>query len=545
MRISDIPTLVLITAVNLMAAVFYIDPQNGDISNNGSASSPWSTLQQVLDGNKIETRKYDSYPVSDTSILIIKNPGAPVKAGDTIMLLNGYHGAISAGEFYNVDYITIMAKPGHSPRVANLELRSCCKWIVHGLTISPSFATPHPNITLLQFSSHGWTGPSRDCIAEACTAYTVWDASQWTMQQWDTVSCDAVWVPGNKTIIRNCYFKNVNFGISVIGDSCLIENNIVENFAGDGLRGLGNYDTFQYNKVKNCYAVNANHDDGFQSWSIGDSGVGTGVVYGMVLRGNTIINYEDTNQPFRGTLQGIGCFDGMFEDWLVENNVVITDHWHGITLSGATNCKILNNTVVDINDTSPGPPWISIGDHKNGTLSTGCLVRNNLTTSLNISSAGVIQDHNIIVKNYNDYFVNYPKNDLHLKPGCNAIDSGSSDSAPAFDKDKNVRPFGARIDIGAYEWGYTSKIINLYTTHNTSLLSCIYNPHRETVTISAAGTNLKEITVFDTRGRVVLSIFNIHQNRIYINTKLLGSGVFIINAHAQTDQFSSRVVIQH
>ena len=114
---------------------------------------------------------------------------------------------------------------------------------------------------------------------------------------------------------------------------------------------------FQYNVVKNCYDVNANHDDGFQSWSRGPQGVGTGEVVGMVLRGNTIINYEDLDQPHRGTLQGIGCFDGMFVDWIVENNVIITDHWHGITLSGATDSRVVNNTVVDLNETSPGPPW--------------------------------------------------------------------------------------------------------------------------------------------------------------------------------------------
>ena len=62
--------------------------------------------------------------------------------------------------------------------------------------------------------------------------------------------------------------------------------------AGNGLRGLGNHCTFQYNTVKNCYDVNRNHDDGFQSWSVGPNGIGTGEVVRMVLRGNTIINYE-------------------------------------------------------------------------------------------------------------------------------------------------------------------------------------------------------------------------------------------------------------
>lgn len=179
--------------------------------------------------------------------------------------------------------------------------------------------------------------------------------------------------------------------------------------------------------------------------------MGTGVVRGMVLRGNTIVNYEDPDQPFRGTLQGIGCFDGMFEDWRIENNVIITDHWHGITLSGAINCVVINNTVVDINQDKLGPPWIRINDHKNGTPPSGCIVRNNLTTAMNVSKQGVIVDHNTIVKNYSDFFVDYKAFNLHLKKGCDAVDAGTADLAPAIDRDKITRPKGSGIDIGAYE----------------------------------------------------------------------------------------------
>jgi parallel beta-helix repeat protein len=210
---------------------------------------------------------------------------------------------------------------------------------------------------------------------------------------------------------------------------------------------------FQYNIVKNCYDVNENHDDGFQSWSVGDSGdVGTGVVYGIVLRGNTIINYENAEQPFRGALQGIGCFDGMFENWVVENNVVITDHWHGITLSGATNCIIVNNTVVDINDTTPGPPWIRISEHKDGRKSSGCVVRNNLTTSISCDTPGVVIDHNLIVTRYEDFFVGYETKNMHLRAGCTAIDAGINGGAPATDRDALSRPVGSSVDIGAYEY---------------------------------------------------------------------------------------------
>ena len=53
----------------------------------------------------------------------------------------------------------------------------------------------------------------------------------------------------------------------------------------------------------------------------------------MVLRGNVFVNHENPNQPLRTSMQGIGCFDGCFVNWMVENNVVITDHWHGISFS--------------------------------------------------------------------------------------------------------------------------------------------------------------------------------------------------------------------
>ena len=101
-----------------------------------------------------------------------------------------------------------------------------------------------------------------------------------------------------------------------------------------------------------------------------------------MLRGNTIINNEDPNQPHRGTLQGIGCFDGMFVDWIIENNVIVVDHYHGITLGGARGCRIVNNTVIDPNDQRPGPAALRVGKHKRGMTSSGCTVRNNLVSAL-------------------------------------------------------------------------------------------------------------------------------------------------------------------
>ncbi len=451
---------VLALAPAALAADFYVDPQNGSMSNDGSQAKPWKTLAEVVAANLIESQKWDSLPYAAGANLVPKNAGAPVKAGDTIWLMNGYHGDVDITGYYNASNITIAAASGQTPKLSHLLIRASKNWKVVGLSLSPDYAPSYDPQTMIDLDSHGYQGPVSDITVEGCTLTSKADVSAWTMSDWDTLSANGISADGDNITIRNNHLKYVNFGISVGAQNSLIEHNVVDSFAGDGLRGLGDNTVFQYNTVKNCYDVNANHDDGFQSWSVGSGGVGTGEVKGIVLRGNTIINYEDPNQPFRGTLQGIGCFDGMFVDWVVENNVIITDHWHGITLLGAKNVRVVNNTVLDPNSDKPGPPWISIDKHKDGTPPEGCLVRNNLTTDLNLAASGVTEDHNILIKDASQLFVNAAAYDLHLLDNSPAIDQGSPDQAPATDIEGVPRPQGAGIDVGAYEWHDGSVVID-------------------------------------------------------------------------------------
>ena len=456
-RIHTSAVILLSTLCLGTAAVFHVDPRSGGAGGDGSSSNPWGTLREVVEGDLIETREWESYPWEEGVGLTAKNAGAPVKAGDTLLLRSGYHGDVTISKYYNALPITIAAQDGHEPALKSLKLQACANWHVQGLTISPETAPEYETVRMLHIESHGYSGPSREITVESCRIFSVDDASGWSEGDWDTKSCNAVSVSGNRCTIRNNYCRNVDFGISVSGDSCLIEGNVVENFAGDGLRGLGDDLTFRHNTVKKCYDVNSNHDDGFQSWSSGPDGVGTGTVYRLKLIGNTIINYTDPNQPFRGTLQGIGCFDGMFEGWIVSNNVVIVDHWHGITLSGARNCHIVNNTVYDITDSKPGPAWIRIGAHKDGTPSSGCIVRNNLAQSFQVDDSYCSAcDHNLEYDNPASLFVDPSSYDMRLKPGCAAIDAGTEESAPGQDIAGTVRPRGEGVDIGAYEYLDTS-----------------------------------------------------------------------------------------
>jgi len=418
------------------------------MENDGSLQSPWKTIQEVFDDGLIESYKFQDKPAVLGATLVLKNQGGVVKGGDTLILKSGYHGKIDASEYYNNDYIYVIADQNAEPRLESIRLRSSSKWVFKGLFISPEYAQTYTRQTLINIESHGWSGPSHDISLYNNTLFSVQNTDNWDINDWNDLPCNGIDLDGVNMIASQNYLKNVNFGISASGDSAYVSHNVVENFAGDGIRGLGDYSVYEYNTIKNCYDVNDNHDDGFQSWSNSEAGVGTGVVKGVVLRGNTIINYEDPNQPFRGPLQGIGCFDGMFEGWIVENNVIRVDHWHGISFYGAENMNIRNNTVIDLNEESPGPPWIMITDHKNGTVPKNNVMRNNLSTKINESDEGVLYENNIIVDDYDLFFVDFANGNLNLKAESDAVGAGSSEDAPELDNLGNERIPGS-IDVGA------------------------------------------------------------------------------------------------
>lgn len=434
---------------NTFAKKFFVDPSKGKINNTGTINSPWNTLQEVIEKNKIESYEWSEKPQTSSSALIIKNAGAPVKSSDTIVLLNGYHGKIQINGYFNSSYITIMAYEGHNPQISYLYVLGGEKWRFSGLSISSEFENTFSDHSLVRFESHNWNGKASKLILERCKVYSVANASIWTKDQWNEFSQDGIIVSAEECMLKYNYFKNVNFAIFIIGNKNTIRGNIIENFSGDGLTGCANDLIFEYNIVKNCYKVNNNHDDGFQSYSIN----GDPPRERIVLRGNTFINNVSANQPFQGSLQGIGCFDGFYIDWIVENNIVITNNVHGITFLGAKNCRIVNNTVLCSVNSLEVPTRINITKHKDGTPSENCLIRNNLTTGL-VNGDGVSKDHNLIVSfsSYSNHFIDYKAFNFDLKSTSTAVDKGINDLAPVTDIKKRPRPYGNGIDLGAYEY---------------------------------------------------------------------------------------------
>jgi parallel beta-helix repeat protein len=540
------------------AKTFYIDPSIGNLGNDGSSAHPWKTLQEVIDSNKIQSQAYINNPYREGDALKLKNSGAPVIAGDTLLLNTGYHGDVSIEAAINTDYITIAAAPGQSPRVNHILMSGAAKWKIKGLTVSAAFDTQGHNRDLLYFNSEGWAGPTREITVENCSLFTVKVASAWTINEWGNYTCTGARMHGSTFTFRNNIVSNVDIGVRVVADSCLIEENVFENFSICGMRLCGaNNCSFINNVVRGYHRGNDAYGMGFQGYSEGSDGtVGAGVVSHVKIVGNTIINTITPDQAFKGDMYGIACFNGIYDDWIVENNVVLVNTWYGIAFNGARNCHIINNSVFGLDTADSMLPCITVADYPEEIKSADCIIRNNLCgVIVNKGDSTCIDDHNIASCNPDNFFVNFKQKDLRLKQGCAAIDNGSTDLVPATDIAGTTRPQGQGVDVGAYEYVITTTASQPYAgpvDAKAPRLIAVYSRNSRSitafVTTSTGETNKYSFGVCDIHGRQC-GIFG-NSTGFSLRCKAaglendFGTGVYIVTAKNGGIRLSSRVVVR-
>lgn len=314
-------------------------------------------------------------------------------------------------------------------------------------------------------------------------------------------------------------------------------NNSVTNFSGDGARVLGSYILVEGNNIKNCYAVDANHDDGIQSFTTG------GIVANHnIIRNNIIINYEDINQPLRGDLQGIGCFDGPFDDWIVENNVIAVNHWHAVSFYGASNVKIINNTIIDpLPNQTPGPAWILFGND-NAYPTSNCEIRNNIVNTINNTpNANIAITNNLLLSSIVDYdlhFVDYAQYNFHLLSSSSAIDNAHPSIFPLTDIEGTSRPQGVSADIGAYEY-FTPLSIDDYAKQNFLVYP---NPVSDYL-ILKSDLDIKDIFIYNASGQLMKHLKpSLNLDEIYLGD--LKSGIYILKINDKNNVMIFRKIIK-
>ncbi|MBT8154553.1 right-handed parallel beta-helix repeat-containing protein [Epibacterium ulvae] len=204
---------------------------------------------------------------------------------------------------------------------------------------------------------------------------------QWSLADWQIWQGTGLQILGPNVTARGNRLTAVGGGISSSRAGAVVVDNVITGFSGDGLRGIGDNSLFRGNRVQDCVDVDANHDDGFQSWSPRNQGAAAAIA-NVTIAENIILEWTgDRSHPLRCNLQGIGLFDGFYRNFEIVNNLLVVSAYHGIALYGGRDSVIVHNTVVHPETFTGQAPWVTVRPHRNGTPSKNVEVRNNVAMS--------------------------------------------------------------------------------------------------------------------------------------------------------------------
>lgn len=405
-----------------LSETYYVAPLGAEIQGapDGTESLPFSSIDGALKSGK-------------------------VKGGDTLLLKDGAYGpvAIKVNAVFDVP-LTIMSQNAKAAHFDSILLSGSTRnLILRNLSVWPrNPATGADYLVRAYNTSSDITLDGLDIRSgEDAGNYMSWDATTWESRKYSGILLQS---PRSRVI--NSKLTGIRHGILVEDDSQII-NNIVAGYNGDGLRAFSR-SIVRGNRVIDCVKTDTNHPDGFQSFSRNEV-----PVTDLLIDSNVIIEWTGAaSHPVRCSLQGIGLFRGFYDNLVIVNNLVVTSHYHGISVYGARGAKLLNNTVVNIYGLAEVRPYIAIYPLKDGTLPTGVLVANNIAMSIQGKASPEVKFlNNSVIGLPSLVFENPAAFDYRPKVSSGFIDTGDATVAPATDVMGLKRPSGPLPDRGAYE----------------------------------------------------------------------------------------------
>lgn len=377
-----------------------------------------------------------------------------VKGGDTLLLKDGAYGAVDIKANASFDTpVTITSQNAKSAQFDSILLSQNTRNIVlRNISVWPRSPTAEggKNGAVALVRAYSTTSDitldNLDVRSEVgAEAYMQWDAAHWEARKYS-----GIFLQGPRSLVTRSRLTGIYHGIMVQDDAQIIDN-VVDGFNGDGLRAFS-HGTVRGNRVMNCVKTDDNHDDGFQSFSL--NGI---PVTDLLIDGNTIIEWTgNPGHPLRGLLQGIGLFDGFYDNLTIQNNLVSVSagSYHGLSVYGARGAKIINNTVVDALGQTGIYPWLRVAPRKDGTPSTDVLIANNVAMSIQGTASitdNVVFSNNSVVGTPSAVFENPAVLDYRPKATSGFVDTADAAAAPVLDIQGLPRPSGAQPDRGAYE----------------------------------------------------------------------------------------------
>ena len=424
--ITDAPSFLSIQSTQRGRAIIIADPSHTDLGNyqvtiaatdgtrRGCISfeltvAKSAPAKRIIHCDPTVTAE-DNIGLSYGKFSSLLDSGFKLQQHDLIILHDGNHGDISlTGSGF-----TIATAKGAEARLTSLTIADADNISINGIVVRPASDNGDHNSYLVLIDS---TCHNID-VTNSCMMSTT-DATMWSEKDWNSKASRGIKCRADHCNIIGNLVQNVFHGIKTEGNNITIKYNHVDRFGGDAIRNTGSDNTYNFNFLTNAtiddyYADGGNHDDLFQSWTFDKP------IDNIKLANNVMISCLDTLMPLRAKIvQGLVCFDGFETNWQVNNNLIVTDHPHGIALYGAENCTVDANTVLK----NPhnlyhyeSDPWIMINNHKDGRKSSNNVVRNNTTTALNITSENVQTSDNLVLDSTSlNQLKNYHEWDFRIK----------------------------------------------------------------------------------------------------------------------------------
>ncbi len=346
---------------------------------------------------------------------------ANATGGETIQLAPGTYGNLTINKAA-ASKVTITSRDVNSPAVFSKITVTGANWHFNNVDVQAVYSATNNSV----YDAVKLQGNN---IVFENSLVTYGNSNGWTVTDWKAKVGGGIAVNGGSNIvIQNNLVRTVYMGITVSqgADNVIVRHNTMDGVAADAMRGLANYGLFENNLILNMKQIDGNHSDCFQSWSKLNGVVGDGEVVGIVIRGNQCLSALNTTDPITAGSQGYSIFDGVARDWVVENNILFSDTFHGSSLSGGNNSVIRNNTLVGGNKPLAGTPngnsvWAKVSATKKGIAPVNSKVENNVVNNTYgiTTTANVTYTNNVSAKyaNYDTMFVDWKNGNFALKPG--------------------------------------------------------------------------------------------------------------------------------
>ncbi|RAH98792.1 hypothetical protein DLJ53_24465 [Acuticoccus sediminis] len=311
--------------------------------------------------------------------------------GDTILLAPGTYGTLEITDKHYSSNITITSQDASNPaQFTRIDIAGSENITFDSVKVSypsnPTFNSPvglvsitegSKNITVQNSELHGPVDQNFD----GGRGVSVTDSSNVT--------------------VKNNFIHDIADGAVFLGsDHLVVEGNTIEDIRTDSFKFAGVTDVLIENNTgaTRYHGADGDHQDFIQF---------SGTSSDIVIRGNVLMPALD------GTVQGIFLDDAVYNNVLIEQNIIVNDLLRGIFVREGNNVTIHNNTLISL----PGATLADEGSSKASAITapSGASVYNNVTSSsanqASVSGSNYVIQHTDPdgVGYYDDFYTNATK----------------------------------------------------------------------------------------------------------------------------------------